>query len=191
MISLQWMWEPRRLRTTWAFPACYRNSFTLLRLLTIDQLAMNVGASTSPTSLFSTCRYMDSFALLRLLTIDQLAMNVGASTSPTSLFSTCRYRDSFTSLRLLTNDQLAMNVGASTPRNPMGLTTSYRDSITLLWLLTNCDGFAQRIAGRVLAHAPRNITLEAFPSCPRMHWWCSAIQRMRRWRQTTVAIAQQ
>jgi hypothetical protein len=37
-----------------------------------------------------------------------------------------------------------------------------------------CDGFAQGIAGwqttgRVLAHAPRNNTVEAFPSCLRMY----------------------
>jgi hypothetical protein len=25
------MWEPRRLRTLWAFTACYRDSFTFLR----------------------------------------------------------------------------------------------------------------------------------------------------------------
>jgi hypothetical protein len=41
-------------------------------------------------------------------------------------------------------------------------------------LLIQCDGFAQSIsgrqtAGRVLTHAPRNSTVEAFPSCPRMY----------------------
>jgi hypothetical protein len=30
--------------------------------------------------------------------------------------------------------------------------------------------------------------VEVFPSCPRMHMWRNAIQRMRRWRQTTVAV---
>jgi hypothetical protein len=37
-----------------------------------------------------------------------------------------------------------------------------------------CHGFPQGIAGRqaagcVLVHVPRNSTVEAFPSCPRMH----------------------
>jgi hypothetical protein len=47
------------------------------------------------------------------------------------------------------------------------------------------DGFPQGIAGRqtagrVIAHAPCNSTVEAFPLCPRMYVRRNATQRMRR-----------
>jgi hypothetical protein len=53
-----------------------------------------------------------------------------------------------------------------------------------------CDGFAQGIAGRqpgghVLAHEPRNNTVEVFSLCPRMDRCYTAHAR---WRNTTVAV---
>jgi hypothetical protein len=49
-----------------------------------------------------------------------------------------------------------------------------------------CDGFPQGITGRILAHAPCNSTVKAFPLCLRMYVWCNAIQCVRRWCHTTA-----
>jgi hypothetical protein len=52
--------------------------------------------------------------------------------------------------------------------------TSVSFTCSIVLFCYYCDGFAQGITGRqaaghVLVHAPRNSTVEAFPSCPRMH----------------------
>jgi hypothetical protein len=65
----------------------------------------------------------------------------------------------------------------------------FRHRVTILYILTDLlKASLGDTAGHILAHAPSNSTVESFPSCLRMQAWCNAIQRMRRWRQTTVAV---
>jgi hypothetical protein len=42
-LSLEKMWEPRRLTTLWVSTVCYRDSFTFLSLLHFCALVNNIG----------------------------------------------------------------------------------------------------------------------------------------------------